>query len=215
MRKPYKYWTAWRKTTCDIDPCNINFVMEFKEVLLCTWTNIINTSLLNGSFLQPWKKAVIRPLIKSSKLDREFRNYHPISNLSFISKSIEKASLLQLSTYLEDQNLLPTYHSAYHKHHWTETAVLNICDEILQNAEHNKGTAMVCLDLSAVFDTVNHTKLRTVMEHYFGLKDTAPQWLGSYDSNRQFSVKIGCSFSQIHTISFSFPTREHLRSCPV
>ena len=118
------------------------------------------------------EKAVVRPLIKSSKLDREFKNYQPISNLSFISKSIEKAALLQLSTYFEDQNLLPTYQSPYCKHHSTETAVLNICDEILQNAEHNKLTGMACLDLSAAFDTVNHIILRTVIEHYFGLKDT-------------------------------------------
>ena len=60
-------------------------------------------------FFNPGKKAVVRPLIKSSKLDKEFKKYWPISNLSFISKSIEKAVLLQLSTYFEDQNLLPTY----------------------------------------------------------------------------------------------------------
>ena len=162
-----------KKKICDIDPCNIHFLMEFKGVLLSTWSKIINTSLLNGSFLQPWKKPVVRLLIKTSKLDREFKNYWPISNLSFISKSIERAALLQLSTYFEDQNLLPFHQDAYCKHHSTETAVLNICDEILQNAEHNKGTAMVCLNLSTAFDTVNHTILKTVSEHYFCLKDTA------------------------------------------
>ena len=90
------------------------------------------------------------------------------------------AALLHLSTYFEDQNLLPTYQSAYCKHHSTETAVLNICDEILQNAEHIKGTAMVCLDISVAYPTVNHIILKTVMEHYFGLKDTPFQWLSSY-----------------------------------
>ena len=128
-----------------------------------------------------------------------------ISNLSFISKSIEKAALLQLSTFFEDQNLLPIYQSAYCKHHSTETAVLNICDEILENAEHNKLTAMVCLDLSTAFDNVNHSILKSVMEHYFGLKDTAFKWLSSYISNRQFSVKIGGSFLHAHTINFSVP----------
>ena len=126
-------------------------------------------------FFNPGKKALLRPLIISSILDREFKNYWPITNWSFISKSIENAVLLQLSTYFEDQNLLPTCQSAYYKHHSTETAVLNICDEILQNAEHNKRTTMVCLDLSTAFDTVNHTILKTVMEHYFSLKDTAVQ----------------------------------------
>ena len=68
---------------------------------------------------------------------------------------LKRLALLQFSTFFEDQNLLPTYQSAYCKHHSTETAVLNICDEILENAEHNKLTAMVCLDPSAAFDTVN------------------------------------------------------------
>ena len=192
-----------KKTTCDVNPCNKNFLMEFRKVLLGTWTKIINKLLLSGHFLQSWKKAIIRPLIKCSKLHREFKNYQPISNLSFISKSIEKAALLQFATFFEDQDLLPTYQSAYHKHHSTETAVLNICDEILENAEHNKLTAMVCIDLSAAFDTVNHSILKSVMEHYFGLKDTALRWLCSYISNRQFSVKIGSSLSHTHTINFS------------
>ena len=118
---------------------------------------------------------------------------------------IEKAALLQLCTFFEDQNLLPTYQSAYHKHHSTETAVLNICDEILENAEHNKLTAMQCLDLSAAFNTVNDSILKYVMEHYFGLKDPALKWLSSYISNRQFSVKIGGCFLHAHTINFSVP----------
>ena len=203
--KTLKILNNMKKTTCDVDPCNMNFLMEFKGILLGTWTKIINKSLLSGYFLQSWKKAIIRPLIKSSKLHREFKNYRPISNLSFISKLIEKAALLQISTFFEGQNLLPTYQSAYCKHHSTETAVLNICDEILENAEHNKLTAMVCLDLSAAFDTVNHSILKSVMEHYFGLKDTALKWLSSYISNRQFSVKIGNSLLHSHTINFSVP----------
>ena len=204
-----------KKTTCDVDPCNMNFLMEFRDVLLGTWTKIINKSLLSGHYLQSWKKAIIRPLIKSSKLQRELKNYRPISNLSFISKSIEKAALLQFSTFFEDQNLLPTYQSAYRKHHSTETAVLNICDEILENAEHNKLTAMVCLDLSAAFDTVNHSILKSVMEHYFGLKDTAFEMAKFLHlkqtilcENRQQS--LACPHHQLFS-----PTRKHPRSSPL
>ena len=64
---------------------------------------------------------------------------------------------------------------------------------------------MVFLNLSAALDTVNHTILKTVMGHYFGLKDTALQWLSSYVSDKKFLVQIGNSFSQTHTINFSVP----------
>ena len=86
---------------------------------------------------------------------------------------------------------------------WLETVVFNICDAILENAECNKLTAIVCLDLSAAFDTVTHSILKTVMEHYFGFNYWALQWLSSYISHRLFSVKIGGSFSHAHTINFS------------
>ena len=36
---------SMKKTMCEIDPCNIDFLVEFKENLLSTWTKIINTSL--------------------------------------------------------------------------------------------------------------------------------------------------------------------------
>ena len=90
------------------------------------------------------------------------------------------------------------------QNHSTETAVLNICDNILINAEHKKGTAMVCLDLSVALDTVKHTILKTDIEHYFGIKDTALLWLNSFLSDRQFLLQTGSSFSQTHTFNFSF-----------
>ena len=86
------------KTTCDIDPCNIHFLMEFKEVLLSTWTKIINTSLLNGFFLQPWKKAVVRPLIKSSKLGRNQKPIDP--SLTYLS-SPNQLKRLSFSKFLQ------------------------------------------------------------------------------------------------------------------
>ena len=97
----------------------------------------------------------------------------------------------------------------------TETVVLHICDAILENAEHNKLTAIVCLDFGAAFDTVNHSILETVIEHYFGFYYTALQWLSSYISNRLFSVKIGGSFSHAHTINFSVPQGRDPRSSPL
>ncbi len=53
--------------------------------------NIINSSLSLGHIPKPFKLAIIKPLIKKPKLDScELANYRPISNLSLMSKVLEK-----------------------------------------------------------------------------------------------------------------------------
>ena len=90
--KTLKILNNMKKTTCDVYLCKINFFMAFPGVLLRTWTKMVKKSPLNGSFLQSWKKAVIRLLMKSCKLYRDLKNYQSISNLLFISKWIAKLS---------------------------------------------------------------------------------------------------------------------------
>ena len=64
-------------TTCTLDPCNAKFLMKFKDTLIGTITKIINISLTTGQFLDEWKIAVVRPLMKGPNLDTEHKNYHP------------------------------------------------------------------------------------------------------------------------------------------
>ena len=46
--------------------------------------------------------------------------------------------------------------------------------------ENEKLTSIICLNLSAGFDTVNHSNLLKVIENYFGIKNTALKWILSY-----------------------------------
>ena len=71
--------------------------------------------------------------------------------------------------------------------------------------ENKKLTAIICLDLSAAFDTVNHSILLEVMERYFGIKNTALNWISSYLKNRKFSVHIDGYSSNTKNINFSVP----------
>jgi hypothetical protein len=74
-----------------------------------------------GHISDTWKKATVKPLIKKRGLEREFSNYRPVSNLSFVSKIVEKAMLSQFFEHDETNNLLPTYQSAYRSGFITET----------------------------------------------------------------------------------------------
>ena len=128
-----------------------------------------------------------------------------MSNLSFMAKLIEKAAQIQLMAHFTEQNLLPKHQNAYRKHFSTETAILNICDNIWTNMENSKLTSIICLDLSVAFDTVNHSILLDVMRNYFGITDMALDGIQHYLRNRKFSVHIDSFSSNTKTINFSVP----------
>ena len=83
-------------------------------------------------------------------------SYRPISQLSIISKIIEKIVFTQLSDYLIRNKLLDPYQSAYTRHHSTETAIINVFDKVLQRLSKHRPHQFLLLDLSAAFDNINH-----------------------------------------------------------
>ena len=113
-----------------------------------------------------------------------------------MSKLIEIAAQTQLMTHFTEHNLLPKHQNAYRKRFSTETAILNICDNTWTSMENNKLTSIICLDLSAAFDTVNHSILLEVMRNCFGIVYMALDWISCYLRNKKFSVHID-SFSSI------------------
>ena len=149
--------------------------MKFKDILIGTITKIINISLTTGQYLDERKIADT-----DTDTDTDYKNYCPISNLSFMSKLIERAVQTQLMAHFTEQNLFPKQQNTHRKNFSTETAILNICDNIWTNMENKKHTSIICLDLSAAFDTVNHSILLEVMESYFGIKGTVLNWIASY-----------------------------------
>ena len=84
------------------------------------------------------------------------RNFRPVSNLSFISESLEKVVLIQLKNHLSGNNLLEIFQSAYKQNHSTETAVLSVLDDLLCSADERLVSLVALLDLSAAFDTLDH-----------------------------------------------------------
>ena len=76
--------------------------------------------------------SYICSLIKKPDLDpAEVKNYRPISNLTVLSKMLEKLVARQLIDYLSDNNLLPDCKSAYRAFQSTETAIAGLLSDIL------------------------------------------------------------------------------------
>ena len=79
------------KTTCELDPFPTELLFSHLDAIIDLILHIVNLSLITGVFPTPCKTSIDRPLIKKPSLDPEvLKNYKTVSNLSFLSKSIEK-----------------------------------------------------------------------------------------------------------------------------
>ena len=137
------------------------------------------------------KEALIHPLLKKLDLDLlQFKNYRPISNLTSISKLIECAVCDQLMDHAYKTGNLERLQSAYHSNHCTETALLKIKADILDNMDNQCVTGILLLDLSAAFDTVSKNLLVNCLFYRFGVCDKALGWIESYLLDQTQKVKI-------------------------
>ena len=131
----------------------------------------------------------MKPILKKDGLDQtDVKNFRPISNLTFTSKLVERLVSLQLTEFLEWNNLLPKFQSGFRKRHSTETALLKVMSDILLAADQGHVTLLGLLDMSAAFDTVDHDILLFRLKTSFGMDGTVLSWLESFLRDRTLQV---------------------------
>ena len=100
----------------DLDPIPTSLVKDCIDILVTLITSIVNLSLSEGSFPSHFKSALVSPLLKKSTLDKDnLKNYRPVSNLSFLSKVLEKVVAIRLNSHINSSNASNHYQSAYRK----------------------------------------------------------------------------------------------------
>ena len=68
-------------------------------------------------------------------------------------------------------------------------------NDIIDNMDNSKVTALTLLDLSATFDAVDHLFLLQRLHRHFGISDTALRWFKLYFSDRHQSINISDTLS--------------------
>ena len=204
MRAPAK--------SCDLDRIPTRLLKSCIDSLLPPITKLINLSLSSGTFPPAFKFAHVTPLLKKPSLSKEdLKNYRPVSNLSVMSKLIEKVASSQISSFLESTNKSNNFQSAYKQLHSTETTLLKIHNDILTAMDSGKVTALTLFDLSAAFDTIDHSILLQRLEMWYSFGDVVISWLRSYLSDRFQSVKLDRCLSKNVTLPFGVPQGSVLR----
>jgi len=192
--------------SCELDPIPVSIFSEILPYLLPFITDLINSSLLSGIFPNPFKTAIIRPLLKKHNLDPNIlKNFRPVSNLPFLSKVLEKVALKQLNDHLSANSLHHPFQSAYRANHSTETALVHIVNSLLLASDSGQVSLLTLLDLSAAFDTIDHSILLYRLSNTYGIRNTALSWFESYLTNRFQSVSINDIQSDPVQLTYGVP----------
>jgi len=95
----------------------------------------------------------------------------------------------QMMGYLSSADLLPSLQSEFRYGHSTETAVLWVLSDIIKAVDRGDTAALILLDLSAAYDTVDNALLLQRLQTTFGIDDRAHRWFQSYLSGRHQYVR--------------------------
>ena len=119
-------------------------------------------------------------------------------------KVCERIVLNQLTAYLRTNNRLSVKQSGNKKFHSTETTLISSTDAILTGMDKQDLSAMVVLDMSKVFDSINHDILLLKLKD-LGISKYALPWFTSYLTNRHQVVLINSTLSSSLRLNSGVP----------
>ncbi|KAL5265672.1 hypothetical protein ACHWQZ_G006407 [Mnemiopsis leidyi] len=142
----------------------------------------------DGFFPCELKTGRISPIYKKED-EQLLENYRPVSTLPVFGKIFEKIIYSRLYSFLISKGVINENQFGFRKGHSTSNALnysVEHIESLLAKKQHVLG---IFIDLSKAFDTIDHRKLTTKLEHY-GIRGNALQLISSYLSNRKQYVNV-------------------------
>ena len=128
-----------------------------------------------------------------------------------MSKLVEVLFVKQLMQHINSSNLDSARQSAYKSGHSTETALLHIKNDIHLSPSGGKSTALILLDLSALFNPIDYTTLLNCLKSWFGVCSMALKWSKFYFNYHFQAIKIRSTL--FHELLFGVPQGQILGLC--
>ena len=168
-----------------IDKIPIRVIKDCLNPIVHTITSIVNASFLTCVFPSKWKTAEVTPIPKDGDHEQA-NNNRPISLLPVLSKVCERVVHNQLTSYLQSNDTLSKTQSGNKKWHSCETSVIETTDTILNAIDKKKLTAVVLLDMTKAFDSVNHETLILKLQDV-GTSSHTLQWVSQLPKQQETS----------------------------
>ena len=195
IEKETKNLNVQKATTHENIPAKKTSAMVTAETL----QQLLNQALTTGEFPSNLKNTDVTPVFKKNNLLSK-ENYRPVSFLPIISKVFEK--LMQNQINLHIKSFLLPYLCGYRKGFNSQYALISLIERWRKSLDNKSYGGAVLMDLSKVFDTLNHDLLIAKLNEY-GFDIKTLKLLHSYLTKRWQRTKVNSSFS----------TRSETKSC--
>ena len=195
------------KVSSGYDNISNILLKNIKPWIVSPLVGIFNSSLTTGVFPNLMKTAIVVPLHKGQSA-LELSNYRPISLLLTISKLLEKVMYTWVYDFLSNTNQIYESQYGFRAKHSCEHTIGELVSEITKSMELGKQTVSAFLDLSKVFDTLEHSVIFKKFEKY-GLRGPCLEWFKSYLYGRTLRVRCntgnGIGLSKEYDIAYGIP----------
>ena len=117
---------------------------------------------------------------------------------------LERIIYNRLFKYLSENSILYKKQFGFQTSHRTEHAILLLVNQLYPSFEESKFMLGIFIDLSKVFDRVDH-KILTKKLQLYGIKDCSLRWFESYLSNKKQFITYGDKQTNIENITCGVP----------
>lgn len=176
------------KDSSGSDDISTKVIKKISSAILDPLVIMINNSIIEGSFPNRLKKAIVKPIYKKGE-HLDTNNYRPISLLPTISKIFEKVMETKLRSFLSSNSVLTKEQYGFQEGLSTVDAIFDMNEYVAQAIDDGDHVLAVLLDLSKAFDSVDHAILLEVLNRY-GIRGKTNDWFKSYLENRAQIVRI-------------------------
>ena len=174
--------------------------LNSSKILLQNHISSVNYKICQSVFPQKFKKAVVTPLIKKTSLPRFEKLSNCIRTMFHVNIGGVGIVVKQLIQHINSNNLDNPIGNLH-----TKMALLLIKNEIHLSLSWGKPTALVLLDLSTAFNTIDHTTLLNCLKSLFCECGMALKWFTSYLSHQFQTIRIGSTLSELLELLFGVP----------
>ena len=165
----------------------------------------------DGIFPSILKFGKISPIFKKRSKEK-IENYRPISTLPIFGKIFEKILYKRVYSFVTSKNIISENQFGFRANHSTSHAIYNSVNSIKTSHAEGEYVLGAFIDLSKVFDTIDHEILLHQLFNY-GIRGNSHNIIRSYLSDRYQRIKIDNQISDDLLVKFGVPQDSVL--CPL